>query len=88
MSSMAWQAIEMGIDPCIGPDFQTWDGPGKSFYEGYEDNYEKKYKDDYISYKKEKTWFKTAQEAQEYAKANPGIVITRSPDGNGYIVKK
>ena len=86
MSSMAWQAIEMGIDPCIGPDFQPWDGPGKSFYKDYEDDY-KQYQEDY-SYKKEKTWFKTAIEAQEYAKANPGIVITRSPDGNGYIVKK
>lgn len=33
------------------------------------------------------TWFATAQEAQEYAKNNIGIVITRSPEGNGYIVK-
>ena len=32
-------------------------------------------------------WFATANEAQEWAKKNIGKSITRSPDGNGYIVK-
>ena len=46
------------------------------------------FSDDSYSYKeKEKNWFASAKEAQDYAKANPGIVITRSADGNGYIVK-
>ena len=31
--------------------------------------------------------FKTAQEAQQYAKNNIGVTITRSPNGNGYITK-
>jgi ATP-dependent Clp protease ATP-binding subunit ClpA len=33
-------------------------------------------------------FFKNAIEAQEYAKANPNVTITRSPCGNGYIVKE
>ena len=33
-------------------------------------------------------WFNNAIEAQEFAKNNPMISITRSPCGNGYIVKK
>lgn len=78
MSSMAMQAIEMGIDPCIGPDHQPWDGPGRCFYEDCDDNH----------IKKEPEWFATAQEAQSYAKENIGTVITRSPDGNGYIIKR
>jgi len=41
-----------------------------------------------IEINKEPQWFATAQEAQDYAKKNIGIVITRSPDGDGYIVKK
>ena len=32
-------------------------------------------------------WFNNAIEAQEFAKNNPMISITRSPCGNGYIVK-
>jgi hypothetical protein len=32
--------------------------------------------------------FETALEAQEYAKKNPNVVITRSPNDNGYIIKK
>jgi ATP-dependent Clp protease ATP-binding subunit ClpA len=34
------------------------------------------------------SFFKNAIEAQEYAKANPHVTITRSPCGNGYIVKE
>ena len=37
--------------------------------------------------KDNKEWFATANEAQEWAKKNIGKTITRSPDGNGYIVK-
>lgn len=77
MSSMAWDAIKMGIDPCIGPDFQPWDGPSRSFYAN-----------DSKDYAKKSHWFPTAQEAQDYAKKHIGTVITRSPDGNGYIIKK
>jgi ATP-dependent Clp protease ATP-binding subunit ClpA len=33
-------------------------------------------------------WFSDAFTAQEYAKSDPTIIITRSPDGNGYISKK
>lgn len=33
-------------------------------------------------------WFSNAIEAQEYAKQNPMILITRSPCGNGFIAKK
>ncbi len=32
--------------------------------------------------------FKTAQEAQDYAKKNIGVVITRASNSSGYIVKK
>ncbi len=32
--------------------------------------------------------FKKSDEAIAWAKKNPGRVITRSPDGNGYIAKK
>lgn len=32
--------------------------------------------------------FKTSDEAIAWAKENPGRVITRSPDGNGFIAKK
>ncbi len=32
--------------------------------------------------------FKTSNEAIAWAKKNPGMVITRSPDGNGFITKK
>ena len=78
MSSMAMQAIEMGIDPCIGPDFQPWDGPGRCFYEDCDDRH----------VEKEPSWFATAQEAHDYARRNIGTIITRSPDGNGYIIKK
>jgi ATP-dependent Clp protease ATP-binding subunit ClpA len=34
------------------------------------------------------SFFKNAIEAQEYAKANPLVTITRSPCGNGYVVKE
>lgn len=33
-------------------------------------------------------WFSNVIEAQEYAKKNPMILITRSPCGNGFIAKK
>ena len=36
----------------------------------------------------EDNWFADAFTAQEYAKANPEISITRSPEGNGYIAKQ
>ncbi len=45
------------------------------------------YSNTYFEEESEPNWFQTAQEAQNYAKANPGIIITRSPDGNGYIIK-
>lgn len=73
MSSMVWDAYEMGITPELGGM------PSDSFY-----------RDDYSTNrsKEEPEWFATAQEAQEWAKQNVGKTITRSPDGNGYIVKK
>lgn len=97
---MAWDAMQMGLDPIVGPDGREW---CESSYkrpavnkEIFGDdvcengNYGKIDLDrggsNYVS--SEPTWFATAQEAQEYAKRNIGIVITRSPDGNGYIVKK
>lgn len=45
-------------------------------------------RDDYDIEEDEPAWFSTAQEALDYAKINIGTVITRSPDGNGYIIKK
>ena len=85
MSSMAQQAIEMGIDPIIAPSSLggTWEdheltGPGDCFYNDCEDEYTEE----------EPNWFATSQEALEYAKNNIGTVITRSPDGNGYIIKE
>lgn len=72
MSSMVWDAYEMGITPELGGM------PSDSFYRDTD-------KKSYIE--EEPTWFATAKEAQDYAKANPGIVITRSSNGNGYIVK-
>jgi len=75
MSSMAQQAIEMGIDPCIAPGGGTWDDPTNREYNNYYD-YE------------EPTWFATSKEALDYAKKNIGITITRASDGNGYVIKK
>ena len=37
---------------------------------------------------KEPEWFATAKEAHDYAKKNVGTIITRSSDGNGYVIKK
>ena len=36
---------------------------------------------------REPSYFKTSQEATAWAKNNPGRAFTKSPDGNGYIVK-
>jgi len=72
MSSMVQGLMDMGISP----DFTSL---GAGYY--------KDEKEDENNYNYQKKRFSTAQEAQEYAKANPGIIITRSPDGNGYIVK-
>lgn len=36
---------------------------------------------------REPSYFKTYQEATAWAKNNPGKAFTKSPDGNGYIVK-
>lgn len=73
MSSMVQDAYDMGITSELGGM------PSDSFYnDDYEDNY----------IEKEPDWFATAQEAQDYAKKNIGKIITRSPDGNGYIIKK
>ena len=50
---------------------------------------EKKLESDSISFElNNNQWFNNAIEAQEFAKNNPMISITRSPCGNGYIVKK
>jgi hypothetical protein len=75
MSSMAQQAIEMGIDPIIAPSSLggTWEDHG--LYNDFEDD------------RRRPSWFATSQEALEYAKNNIGTIITRSPDGNGYIIK-
>lgn len=76
MSSMVWDAYEMGITPELGGM------PRDSFYK-------KDISRDFsVKIKDNAEWFSTAQEAQEWAKKNIGKTITRSPDGNGYIVKK
>lgn len=36
----------------------------------------------------EQAQFQTYEEAVSWSKANPGRTITRSPDGNGFIIKK
>lgn len=72
---MAWDAYEMGITPTLGGL------PGRSFYKDYNRTSYKTYKNN------DKEWFSTSKEAQEWAKKNIGKTITRSPDGNGYIVK-
>ena len=77
MSSMVWDAYSMGITPELGGL------PRESFYK---DNYRVPNKNKTIE-KDNKEWFETANEAQEWAKKNIGKTITRSPDGNGYIVK-
>lgn len=41
-----------------------------------------------FTYSSNELWFSNALEAQDYAKQHPMTIITRSPDGNGYIVKK
>ena len=83
MSSMAMQAIEMGIDPVLAPGGGTWgdcwnSSTGRESYGGGD------FKADAQT---NSNWFATAQEAQDYAKKHVGTVITRSPDGNGYIIK-
>ncbi len=102
MSSMANQAIEMGIDPVQAPGGGTWDDPHNRDYAcsvARNRGFTPEYLDDDINkgrncsrhndYEERTTgWFATAQEAQDYAKRNVGTVITRSPDGNGYIIKK
>ena len=77
MSSMVWDAYAMGITSELGGL------PRESFYKNnYRvPNNNKTIKED------NKEWFPTANEAQEWAKKNVGKSITRSPDGNGYIVK-
>ncbi len=35
-----------------------------------------------------KKYFNTFYEAKEYAKAHPGLILRRNPDGNGWIVFK
>ena len=77
MSSMVWDAYAMGITPELGGL------PRESLHR---DNYRVSNKNKTIE-KDNKEWFATANEAQEWAKKNIGKTITRSPDGNGYIVK-
>ncbi len=82
MSSMVWDAYAMGITPELGGM------PRDSFYRNdiklRKNIYDIAYHDD----NSETEWFSTAIEAQDWAKKNIGKTITRSPDGNGYIVKK
>ena len=60
-----------------GIPYFIYDSMGQNYYDDYEEEYQE-----------EPTWFATAEEAQDYAKKHTGTVITRSPDGNGYIIKK
>lgn len=99
MSSMAWDAMQMGLDPVMGPDGREWcessyrrPAINREIFGNYECDNGDFGKIDLDGGRsnfvyEEPTWFATAQEAQDYAKRNIGIVITRSPDGNGYIVK-
>ena len=83
MSSMAQQAIEMGIDPCIAPGGGTWDNPTNREYAcsvASSRGYTPDYLDDDINNGKncreynnysdseEPTWFATSKEALDYAK--------------------
>lgn len=85
MSSMAQQAIEMGIDPCIAPSYLggTWEDHGLKSPADYFD-----YEDENKYFQKEPTWFATSKEALDYAKNHIGTVITRASDGNGYMIKE
>lgn len=48
--------------------------PSDDFYRDSDDN--------------EPSYFATAQEAQAYAKANPGVIIVRAFDNEGFTIKK
>ena len=106
MSSMAAYAIEMGMDPCVGPDGREW---SDSIYRRPDMNREV-FGDDSPSdrigydtplgfgrsissespkdqsYDSNVKWFSTAQDANQLARANPGSVVRRAPDGNGFNV--
>lgn len=91
MSSMAQQAIEMGIDPIMAPMGGTWEdhgleGPDLGGRGEYNRLKASELYDDYSE--KKPTWFATSKEALHYAKNNIGITITRASNGNGYIIKK
>jgi len=101
MSSMAWDAMQMGLDPTVGPDGREWcesnykrPAINKEIFGGNEcesNSYNKiDFDEGYSSVTniEKPTRFATAQEAQDYAKQHIGTVITRSPDDNGYIIKK
>lgn len=106
MSSMAAYAIEMGMDPCVGPDGREW---SESTYrrpdinrEVFGDDTDEDRRgydtplgrgDNNFSVRPTQSkaetsveWFSTAKEAFHLAKENPGSVVKRSPDGNGFNV--
>ncbi len=65
-----------GEDPCENVRFnegEKIDVPGKSYSNDY--------------YEDETGYFSTFQEAANWAKKNPGKIITKAPDGVGFIKK-
>ena len=64
---------------------------GKVYIDINEDGFDYHYKaSDITAYTEDKNLnydFKTSQEAMMYAKNNPGIAITRSESGVGYVIK-
>lgn len=80
MSSMAMQAIEMGIDPCVDSNHQPWEGGINPIYND---------PDWYLDEPEEpkKPYFKTFKEARGFAIKNPGTVITRCESGEGFTTK-
>jgi len=85
MGSDAEYMYENDLDPLYRKDRSTgqlveWEG-------GLNPIYKESDRDRGNPSKKKITKFHTFQDAKAWAKENPGRSITKSPDGNGYIVK-
>jgi hypothetical protein len=86
MGSDAEYMYEHDLDPLYRKDRSTgqlveWEGGLNPIYR--ESNIERK-----TNIKEQPpTKFHNFQEAKKWAKENPGRAITKSPDGNGYIIK-
>lgn len=103
MTSMAMEAIEMGLDPTVGPDGREWEesmyrrpplhqelyGEGQSYGEGLGYPTPLEPIDSCASESEPARIFRfdTFQEASDYAKSNVGAVIKPDPNGRGYEIK-